>query len=91
MDLVASLPRLPSSSNTSASGRDIDMWINETANEAHRSLPPEEYRVCVHTLMRRVFCFGKDDLPMLDVGFYGALMGFVHPMKDAVTHYNLTH
>jgi hypothetical protein len=91
MDLVASLPRLPSSNNTPASGRDIDEWIKETAREAHRTLPPEEFRVCVHTLMCRVFCFGKDDLPVLDVGFYGALMAFVRPMKDAVRHYNLTH
>jgi hypothetical protein len=98
MNLVASLPRLPSASNTQASDREVREWVKEMnrwmaemAAEAHRTVPPPEYCTCAQTLLQKVFCFGKDDFAVLDIGFYKAMMAFVRPMRDTITHYNLTH
>jgi hypothetical protein len=96
MNLVASLPMLPPQVEAVATDKDVDEWLSRVTDEAGACMPQPTYRVCVHTLLLKVFCFKAEDLKHyartgLDDRFFAALMAFVRPMKDAVTHYNLTH
>jgi hypothetical protein len=89
IDLSCSIHCLPSISSEVASLRDCEVWFKEITLENHITLPTEEYRACAHRLMRNVFCFSEHDLADLDLGFYKAMMGFVRPMRDAITAHNL--